>query len=98
VRKAPQNLPGINTPAYLAAESVTKKRCFVTLEQNDNVPNFETNEPKVIFAKSDSAIGQPIHRVAAEDADLGDNGRVGFQLEDKSGYFSIEQSEGERLF
>ena len=78
----------------------TFSECLVKIEiddLNDNSPIFVANEPKLIFAKSDSAIGQPIHRVVVEDGDFGDNGRLGFTLEDKSGYFLVDENEGERI-
>jgi hypothetical protein len=71
--------------------------CVVKIEVddvNDVIPSFAADEPKVIFASGDSAIGQPLHRVQVEDADVGSNGKISFKIEDKSGYFSIDTNEG----
>jgi hypothetical protein len=61
---------------------------------NDNVPTFALEEPAVVSVRSDSAVGQPVHRVSVEDEDFGDNGKIGFRLEDKSGYFAIDPDTG----
>ena len=79
----------------------TFSECVVKVDVqdlNDNVPSFEKSEPKLISAETNSAVGQPIHRVLAEDPDDGDNGRVGFRLEDKTGYFSIDETSGKNKF
>ena len=75
----------------------TFSECVVRIEVddvNDDIPTFAVDEPKVIFASGDSAIGQPLHRVQVEDADIGNNGKISFKIEDKSGYFAIDLNEG----
>jgi hypothetical protein len=75
----------------------TFSECFVKIEiedVNDLVPVFSVDEPNSVLAKSDSALGQPLHRVSVEDRDLGDNGKITFKLEDKSGNFAIDPNEG----
>ena len=87
--------------AVVGAASKTFSECVVNIEVqdlNDNVPSFEKNEPKLILAETNSAIGQPIHRVVANDPDDGDNGRIGFRLEDKTGYFAIDENSGKKNF
>ena len=77
--------------------SKTFSDCVVKIEVddvNDVVPTFAADEPKVIFVSGDSAIGQPLHRVQVEDADIGNNGEISFKIEDKSGYFAIDLNEG----
>ena len=65
---------------------------------NDVIPSFTSNDATIVFADGDAAIGQPLHRVEVEDGDLGENGRIGFSLEDKSGYFSIDPNQGNEYF
>jgi hypothetical protein len=75
----------------------TFSECLVRIDIddiNDVIPSFTSNDNNVVFADGDAAIGQPLHRVEVEDGDLGENGRIGFTLEDKSGYFSIDPNQG----
>ena len=78
----------------------TFSECFVKIEiedVNDLVPVFSSDEPNSVSVKSDSALGQPLHRVGVEDGDFGDNGKVTFKLEDKSGNFAIDPNEGKKI-
>ncbi len=79
----------------------TFSECLVRIDIddiNDVIPSFTSNDNNVVFADGDAAIGQPLHRVEVEDGDLGENGRIGFTLEDKSGYFSIDPNQGNECF
>jgi len=83
--------------AILGTKSFSE--CLVRIEIddiNDVIPSFTSNDANIVYADGDAAIGQPLHRVEVEDGDLGENGRIGFTLEDKSGYFAIDPNQGKK--
>lgn len=71
----------------------TFSECFVHItiqDLNDIRPHFDVDEPTLLYADGDSAVGQPVHKASVTDDDEGRNALLVFKLEDRSGHFGID--------
>ncbi|KAM4796295.1 protocadherin-16 [Rhinophrynus dorsalis] len=68
-------------------------RLFLS-DRNDHSPQFST--PAVVWLPEDLPMGSTAHYVVAQDPDLGENGRVGYQLTggNEEGRFQLHPSTG----
>lgn len=65
------------------------------LDRNDNAPVFDQSTPERVQMPASARPGYTVARLAATDADAGQNGRVLYRLEtDPSGAFELDPDSG----
>ncbi|XP_077461352.1 protocadherin-16-like [Stigmatopora argus] len=63
------------------------------LDENDNPPAFRPRRYAASVPEN-ATVGTSVCRVGADDPDAGDNGRVGFSVEGRHDFFSVDQTTG----